>query len=430
VLIAPTRALRGAGLFVCALLAAAHVAAADTPTAGYQLAMQDAPVPFALTCSLPDGDLVTFDGQNLDRWTASGAFVANLATLPSLLFVGSLSASPDGSLVVFGESSHGDLFVAQSDGSGFTPLVNLPFNYDSLWLSSNELIVSAAIGGWGTGNDLVRVIVSPPSATSIGHVDGASGPVALAPNGDLYYATQSDQPGPPPDSTDVLRWSAAQVLAGGLSELNAQTICAGFDGGSSLAFDPVVGRVYLAETNFGMGLNRIVRVASTPATSPTVVDGVSYISDLDLLPGGGLGSFDPWQPADGRLLRYNAGFEIGTLRPRRPVLVASGPGLTGPGLVTFTVHGGVPNGTMFMTACPQNFVLPSSAAYALPTFLLVTPFTLNQTRRGPSLVPLDASGKGSFNISNSGNLQGQYAWQFLVGDANGVFLGSSTVVQF
>jgi hypothetical protein len=129
-------------------------------------------------------------------------------------------------------------------------------------------------------------------------------------------------------------------------------------------------------------------------------------------------------------MRYNTGLDIATLKPRRPALALSGPGLTGPGLVTFTVHGGVPNGTMFLTACPQAFVLPEPAAYALPTFLLVTPFMLDKTRRGPGLIPLDGTGKGTLTLNNPGNLQGQFAWQCFVGDAGGIFLGSSTVAQF
>jgi hypothetical protein len=428
VLAAPIRALRGV-LTVCSLALVAALAAADTPKPGYQLAPQAAPAAFAVTCSLPDGDIVTFDGLSVDRWTATGGFVANLATLPGFMFVGCLSASPDGSVVVFGESTNGDLFAAQSDGSGFTPLVNLPFNYDAVWLSSGELIVSAALGGFGSGNDLVRVTLAPPSATNIGHVDGASGPIVLSPAGELYYATSSDQFPPPSAATDVLKWSAAQVLAGGLSNANAQTIGTGFEGGSSLAFDPIAGRLYMAETSFGLALYRIVRVGASPATSPVVLDGDNFISDLEFLPGGGLGSFDPWQPADGQMLRYNNGLELNTVRPRRPVLTASGPGTTGPGLVTFSVQGGVPSGTLFVTACPQTFVMPSPAAYQLPTFLLVTPFTLDKTRRG-GLFPLDANGAGTFLLNNSGTLQGVYAWQFLVGDGGGVFLGSTNVTQF
>lgn len=427
---APIRALRGTGLFVCSLALAAALAAADTPQPGYQLSMQPTPVAFAVTCSLPDGDLVTFDGISVDRWTPAGVLVANLATLPGFTFASFVSAKPDGSAVVFGESSNGDLFLAQSDGSGFAPLINLTFSYDAAWVSANELIVSAATGGFGNGNDLVRVVLTPPSATTIGHVDGASGPVVIAPSGDLFYATQSDLPGPPPDTTDVIAWSAAQVQAGGLTQLNAQTIGTDFDGGSSLAFDPVVGRLYLAEVNFGMGLNRIVRVGPTAATSPLVLDGQSYISDIEIVPAGGVGSFDPWQPADGRHMRYNVGLETGTLNPRRPVLTASGPGTTGPGLVTFTLHGGVPNGKMLATACPQAFLLPTPTAYHLSTFLFVSPFMLDKTRRSSALIQLDATGKGTFLLSNPGNLQGVYAWQFFVGGANGVFLASSSVVQF
>jgi hypothetical protein len=406
-------------------------ARADTPAPGYQLAAQPSPAAYAVTCSLPGGDIVTFDGLSVDRWTAAGGYVGNLATLPAFVFASFATTTPDGSGVVVGESSNGDLLLVAADGSGTTPLVQLAYNYGAAWLPSGDLVVSAATGGLGAGNDLFQVRLSPPAATLLGHVDGASGPVAVSPDGALYYATQSDSFPPPPGSTDVLRWSAAQVQAGGLQEQNAQTIGSGFEGGSSLAVDPLGGGVYLAETNFGLSLYRIVRVGPTPQTSPVVMDsGLAYVSDLQLLDGGGPGSFDPWQPDDGMLLRYNTGLELTTVRPARPLLSATGPGTSGAGRVTFTLTGGVPGGKMFVAACPRAHLLPQPIVVPLPTFLYVTSFTLAKTRRGSSLLPLDASGNGSFVVQNAGNLQGKYGWQFLVADSTGTFLGSTNQVQF
>jgi len=427
----PARASAAASWLCAILVALARPAPADTPAAGYQLAAQPSPAAFAATCSLPGGDLVTFDGTSVDRWTASGGYVANLATLPAFVFASFVTSTPDGSAVVCGESTNGELFLVHCDGSGLTPLVQLAFNYDAAWLPGGDLVVSAASGGLGAGNELFRVRLAPPAAGLLGHLDGASGPLAVSPGGELYYATQSSQFPPPLGSTDVVMWTAAQVQSGALSNQNAIPIGTGFDGGSALAVDPLSGRLFLAETNFGSALYRIVRVGPSPASSPVVVDaGQAYISDIEILPGGGLGSFDPWQPQNGRLLRYNTGLEIYTVRPLRPVLAASGPGLTGPGLVTFTVSGGVPGGTMYVAACPQAFLKPAPVAYPLPTFLFVTSFTLAKTRRGSKLLPLDPAGNGSFSLDNPGALQGQYAWQFLVGDTAGVFLGSTNELRF
>lgn len=430
----PTFSLARALTLGLALVLAAAPAPADTPADGYQLGSQPSPAPFAATCTLPGGDIVTFDGQSVDRWTAAGAFVGNLAALPAFTFSSFVVPTPDGSAVVFGESSNGGLFLAQADGSGTTPLVSLTFNYDADWLANGDLLVSAATGGFGAGNDLVRVTLNPPSATFVGHVNGPAGPLAVAANGDLFYATQSDSFPAPPGSTDVLRWDAAEVLVGGLTNANATLFGAAFDGGASLAIDPVGGGLYMAETNFGLAQYRLRLVGANPAASPIVVDQVaSFFGGLEFVDGGtSPGSFAAWQPADGVNLKYNQGSDQYTVRPARALLAISGPGTTGPGTVTFTVTGGVPNGIMLATACPTPFVQPGDSAFQLPTFLWVTPFTLAQTRRASPSTPvlLDASGAGTFQIFNSGGLIGVFGWQFLVGNGAGVLLGSTSVASF
>lgn len=419
-----------------ALLLGAAPALADTPASGYALATQSSPSPFAATCTLPGGDIVTFDGLSVDRWTPAGQFVGNLATLPGFTFSSFVISTPDGSAVVFGENSNGGIFLAQADGSGYTPLVSLTFNFDADWLPSGDLIVSAATGGFGADNDLVRVTLNPPSATFIGLVVGPSGPVAVAANGDLYYATQSPQFPPPSGKTDVLRWDAAQVLAGGLTNANATIVGAGFDGGSSLAIDPVGGELYLADTFFSVTqpAYSLRRVGSGPVDSPIVVDAIAgFFGNLEFVDGGASpGSFAAYQPGDGVHLKYNVGGDQVTVRPQRPVLAISGAGTTGVGIVTFTVTGGVPDGIMLATACPSAFVQAGDSAISLPTFLWVTPFTLSQTRRASPSTPvfLDANGTGTFQIFNSGSLMGAFGWQFLVGDGASVLLGSTNVSSF
>jgi hypothetical protein len=417
-----------------ALLFSSAPAPADTPAAGYQLGSIPSPSPFAATCTLPGGDIVTFDGLNVDRWTAAGQFVGTLATLPGFAFSSFVLATPDGSAVVFAENSNGGIFLAQADGSGVTPLVSLTFNYDATWLANGDLLVSAATNGFGNGNDLVRVTIDPPSATFIGHVDGSSGPLASSAAGDVYYATQVDAFPPPPGSTDVIRWSAATVAGGVLDAGNATLVGADFDGASSIAVDPVAGGVYLAVTNFGTASYSLRRVGTTQASSPIVVDQIAgFFGGLEFVDGGASpGSFAAWQPADGVNLKYNQGADQFRVRPARPQLAISGPGTTGPGTVTFTVTGGVPDGIMLATACPTGFVQPGDAAIQLPTFLWVTPFTLSQTRRASAASPvfLDGNGDGTFQIFNSGSLSGVFAWQFLVGDGASVLLGSTNVASF
>lgn len=406
---------------------------ADTPAQGYQLGSQPCPAPFAATCTLPGGDIVTFDGLSVDRWSAAGAFIGNLATLPGFTFSSFVTPTPDGSAVVFGENSNGGIFLAQVDGSGSTPLVSLTFNYDATWLSNGDLLVSAATNGFGNGNDLVRVTLNPPGAVFLGHVDGPSGPLAANAAGDVYYATQVDAFPPPLGSTDVIRWNAATVAGGVLNAGNAALIGADFDGASSLAVDPLAGDVYLAETNFGTSTYVIRRVGATPASSPILLDqGASFLGELEFVSGAGLGTFAPWQPSDGVNLKYNRGANQFTIRPARPQLAISGPGTTGPGTVTFTVTGGVPDGIMLATACPTAFVQPGDSAFQLPTFLWVTPFTLAETRRASPSTPvlLDQNGSGTFQIFNSGGLSGAFGWQFLVGNGAAVLLGSTNVASF
>jgi hypothetical protein len=425
--------LLSAALLVCA----GRPALADVPSSGYSLSTQSNPAFGSVTCTLPGGDLVTFDGLSIDRWSPAGSLVTHLGSFPAFFAPSFVVPAPSGTFVLLGEITNHELYVAQTDGSGVallpTPIV---FNFAAAFDSPTTAIVSAAAGGFGNGNDLLRVSTSTGAVVHIGHVSGPSGPLTLDATGNLYYATQTDQFPAPPGSTDVIGWTAAQLAAGiQLSRGNATVIGLGFDGGGSLALDPVTGKLYLAEDNYSLASYKIRKVGSDQASSPVVLTGLNWISDLQFVSGGGPASFDAYQPANGQNLRYattdfSSVSELGTIAPKRPVLTISGPGTGGSGVVTLDLTGGVPNGSAYLLFCKQIFLFGGEIPVPFPGFLFHTSFDLSKTRRVPFYLPCDANGTAQFTLLNPGNLVGLYAYQFLVGPSNGTFVGSSTIAQF
>lgn len=428
----PTLALLGAALAACL---PAATAAADTPSPGYQLEAAVKPAFGAATATFPGGDVVTFDGWSVDRWQADGTFVQNLASFATYLYPAFVLADAQTETVVIGESTQHDLFVVPLDASGPRWVANVFANYDAAFLSPQEVLVSAATGGFGLPNEIVRVHLVSGSVSSVAHVPGPSGPIALDAGGNLYYATQDTGFPAAPGSTDVITWTPSQVQAGGLSQLDASAYATGFDGASSMGFDPVSGRLYLAETNFGLSEYRIVQVENDKAGSPVVVDGGDWISNLELVSGPGAASFEAYQPADGTNLKYNttdfATYDhTVTVRPRRPTLSITGPGTVGVGEVTLAADDAPPGGTLYLIYGRQIHTTPFETTHTFPGFLLHTRLTLGKIRRVPFLIPVDGAGHGELTIWNPGILQGLNAYQYLVGDAFGSLHGSTSTQLF
>lgn len=422
--------------FLGALLLLSASALADTPASGYSVTSLPSPAFAAPMTSLPGGDFVTFDGQNIDRWTAQGGYVQTLGTFAQSVFPSFAVVNPAGTAVIIGESTNQTLFVVPLSGGGPTPLAQLWFNYDAAFSPSGELYVSAATGNFGAGNDIFRVALPGGALTQVAHVAGASGPLAFDAGGFLYYGTQANGFPAPAGSSDVIRWSAGQLAVGGLSELDAVTVCRGLDGAASLALDPSTQTLYVAESSFLLGTNYVRRVGANQMSSPVIVDtGSLSIYGLQFLPGTSPASFAAYQPSTGMRLSYGAtdffsASERSIVSPARPQLTISGPGMNGPGPVTLTVTGGVPNGSAYLLYCSQAALLPGEVALPFAGFLWHTTFNLQQTRRMPFYLPADAAGTTVFQIQNPGGLQGLKAYQFLVGSPSGNFLGSSTVGQF
>ncbi len=379
----------------------------------------------AFTATLASGDVVSWDGVEVLLSAPDGALRQVLATFPSSVFASFVVVAPDESFAVIGESSVGDLYKVDLSAGGAAFLTHLFFNFDAAFDPAGDLVVSAATGGFSTGNDLVRVDPASGAQTPLAHVAGPSGPVALDPAGNLYYATQSPVFPAPPGSTDVLLF-AAPLLDGSsvLSEADALLIGMGFDGGASLAFDPEGPALYMAESSFGAGTSRIVRVNGLPAASPVLLAGTGglWYSNLEVQTAPGGPVLAAYQPAGGGTLRVNATDFAATsqrsaLRPRRPSLALQGPGLGGAGPFQVVFGGGVPLGQGMLAFAFDAFALarevPFSLGGAPPLFLGLD---LGHAFLVPVTYGLDAGGAGTASFTNPGGLEGVLALQGLVLD--------------
>lgn len=409
--------------------------AQDDPAPGFELSAL--PYPGGMvTATLANGDVLSWDGVKVLRSAPSGALLKTLATFAVPVYPSFVAVAPGESYAVIGESSLGDLFRVNIAAGGATLLTNLFFNFDAKFEPGGQLVVSAATHGWSTGNDLVRVDPASGAETPLVHVEGPSGPLAFDPAGNLFYATQSPLFPAPPGSTDVLVWPAPLLDGSAVrTEDDAFLLGFDFDGGSSLVYDGEVKALYMADSNIGTGTSRIVRVNGSLSSSQVVLTGTGglWYSNLELVTAPGGAIFGAYQPTEGGTLRVNAtdfaGFaERSQLRPARPTLALSGPGLSGPGPFTVALGGGPPQGHLVLAFATQDHALASEIPLLLggvaPIFLGLD---LAHAFLVPGSYPLDAQGAAAPGFTNPGGLEGLLALQGLVLDPSLFPLGTTAV---
>jgi hypothetical protein len=223
------------------LLSTAVPLHAQTTVAGYGTTVRALPAGTATFAAWPNA-VAWFDG------TAVVVQENGQPPRPLLQFVaprfGSFLVPLDGDRLLFAESSFDEVWlVPVAAGAQPQLLTHVHFAYDAASLGTGRAIVSAKTGGFGAGaNDLVAIDLATGAVTPIGLVAGASGPVAIARNGDLLYATAPNTFPPPLGTVELLRWPApqwAQALGGGplLQRGNAQLLAAGLDSAGDLALD-------------------------------------------------------------------------------------------------------------------------------------------------------------------------------------------------
>ena len=383
--------------------------------------------------SLADGRYVTFDGLSFDLYAGDGTWQSNLGSISSFMWPSFVEVDPTGSYVVAGESTNGNLFKVQLNGAGVTLLAKLVFNFDLAWdVTPGLAYVSAGLGGWGAGNDIVRLDLATGATTIVAHVQGPSGPIAVNSLGDLSYVTQYegfDWP-PPLGQESLIRWDDAELDAGALlSESDADYLSSGLDGGSSMISDGA-DILFLAHTNFAGDVNEIYQFSPTGDLLDTVATTLTHVANLELI-GSGPSTFSAQQPLGVSLRAYNTDFfsfdKRVTLDPARAQLTWKGPpsGIAGRG--TFKLKGGEPGGFAVIMVAGSSAELPTEdvieAGWRAPLFMAVKAADI---LRRTNVMPLDAKGELKLEHLQTPAIEGKILLQPLLFDGAMVPLGSAS----
>jgi hypothetical protein len=398
----------------------------DTTLPGFSLEGQRPVGVYDAYATLPNGDRVVFDGVVMNLVAEDGTPIRVLGTTSGFVFPSFVLPDPTSTCALIGESSRGKIYRVDLAGAGASVLADLDNNFDAVFENARHALVSAAPCGFGCGNEIHRLDVNTGALTLVASLAGPSGPIARASNGDLYYGSIPNSPGP----GTILRWTQAQVASGAiLDESSAAIFASGIDPASSMRFDTVYGHLFVSTPVFG-GTSQILEFAPSGTLVAAVIQSPDYLANVELLPTQGIGSFQAFQPEGVRLNYRGTDYfantsAIRTVRTRRPRAFTSGPGLTGPGAVTFTVRGAHPNASFLVMVGRASSYDPNESTYDLGTYLFHTGMPIGGIRR-LTYVATDANGEGSFTFYNPGNLQGTRVLQAMIRDSGGTFVGSST----
>ncbi|MCA8980363.1 MAG: hypothetical protein H6831_06300 [Planctomycetes bacterium] len=411
--------MRSTPLLAAALLAALSplAPAQEVIAPGFAVVSSAPPaVAFAPSDTLADGSRVYFDGFSVDLYDPAGAFVQNLGSTPAFVFAAFVEVDPTETFAIVAESSGGAVYKAMLDGSGMAPLSTIQFSFDAVFENANDLLVSAA--HFGVGNDILRLDTTTGAFTQVAVVPGWSGPLDLAPNGDLIYGESSVAGG------RVLRFEASELTGPlPLDELDADVLTDGLDGAASLAVDPVFGNIFVTSNVWAVS-GLLLELDADGEIVDTIASGTNWLTELQFVADSGPGHFHRYQPT-GLRLRYSNGTDDVTLAPQQPILSHEHFG----NYSTIHVTGAVPNaGALILFGNQSYLVAPYSQQLAFD-FLYHSDLEFSRIRRLGLRIPTDANGEASFSYFNpGGSTLGQRWFQLLITDANNLFVGASNSV--
>lgn len=412
------------------------LAPAQTLQEGLAATLQSLPSSAGQVLQLPQG-LVAFDGTALTL-TPPGQPTQTLLQLPTFAF-GSFTIDAGAGRVLFGESSNQRLWlVALTGPPPAAPLATLTFNYDAAPLDAQRVLVSAKTTG-GPNNDLVLVHLATGALQPVASLPGASGPVAVAADGDVYYATASAAFPPPVGGSSLLRirrtvLDAAIASQTVLTTAQTELVLAGFTAPGDLAFDDD-GDLWITDFQ-----QRTVREVNDVATNPSLAAvavaypvGAASAATLQFVAGNSNGVLEPFQPGNGRMLVFETDFfstsQLRTLTSAQAATALSGPSLIPSGPFALLTVQGPRLGLGLLAIAAGN---PAGVApLAIPGFeaplwwsptLVAAPVVLT--------VGFDANGAATLALSNPGfpgGLPGIAQVAFVTGQ-NG--LGAAPPVAF
>ena len=416
-----------------ALCAATTAGAQNLASQGFVLE-SEADVPFGQTWStLSDGSTIRWDGASITRYDVDHNLVQTYATFFNPVFPSFVRVDPTETYALVGESSNGSIGRLHLASGSYTALATLAFNYDLAWDVDPQFAwISAATGGFGAGNYLVRLDIQSGATEMIVHVAGPSGPVSVDEAGNLYYVTQFDGWPIPLGQADLLRWDDAELDAGlPLDEFDADLLLDGLDGSASMVHDAESGSLVLVNTNFSGSAFPILRVDLAGNVVDELATAPETLGNLEVFSSPGPQVLAGYQPS-GSILRYSwTDFGLSLTRmadlgPLRPELEFVGPTSNVPGPATLTLTGAPANGFAVFTLARPSSLLPMELAadlgWGVPTFLATTQ---NDVLRRSQPLLLDGNGSTSLNYNQPGNAFGGILFQALVYDATGAPVGTS-----
>jgi len=362
---------------------------------------------------LPAGDVVYFDGNDLWR-EAPGLPPQSLLHLPAFVF-GSFTIAAGPGHVLFAENSTNNLWLVPVQGPPPTqPLANIAFNYDAAMYSPQQAIVSAKTGGFGTAdNDLVLLDLGSGTTRPLASMPGASGPVAVATNGDVYYATASLSFPTPPGQTSVWRFRHAAVDAAiqqstVLDVADAELVFAGLDAAADICLDDDGDLLFTDWFQNTLGeLNDVDGPSPSPWLSAPLIHYGSApgAAAVQFLASGGPSVFEPFQPSGSVVVVFETDFfsssSLRSLTAARADLIAAGPSPIATGAFTLQVANGPANGLGLLAIALD--ATPGSGAFAVAGFEQPLHWSL-ALQATPILwpMPFDAQGTLSVTIWNPG----------------------------
>lgn len=426
--------LSRAALALASLSLPASLTAQDLPGAGFALA----PLPYpglVQTATLANGDVIVWDGAALARHAADGTLLVTYASFLVPVYPSFIALDASESYALFGESTNHSIARLDLGNGAMTGVATLVFNYDAVQRSGTSWIVSAATcGGFACGNKLYSVDANGGSTVEEADLSGPSGPVEVDAAGNVYYANQFTTSSGP---ASVVRLFLAAQIDGPtvLGDADGFVIGSGYAGSSDLLHDAETNRLYMAENDYLSGANRVRIVTPSEVNAPIVVEGATFgwITGLELIPGSDAAVFAAFQPVSGGRLLYNttdfwSSWARNEVRPARPQLALSGPGASGPGLLTIGLSGAPAQGLALLAATPTSALMTGELPLPLLSSLpVLSPFDLAQAIVLPVSLAIDAQGGAQLSVLHQGDLLGQIAVQALAISPDLSLLATSTV---
>ena len=405
---------------------------------GYQL-VDSAPVALGgAVSSLTDGSYVTFDGQSVDLWDAAGLHQLNLGSFPTLLFVSFIEVHPSQTFAVLGESSNGEIYSVNLDGSGMTLLTQAAFNYAFCFdPDGSRGWLSAALGGWGAGNDLLEIDLASGQMTQRAHVAGPSGPLTTDNAGNLYYGTQFDGWPVPPDTQNLIRFDVADLQSSGtLTELDATVLIDQLDGTSGIAINMTgPGVLFVVESDpTGAAENILRRYDLAGNLRDEVLAATASINGLELVASASTAILAPYQPQGTELRMCSTDYNFGvserlTLGSKRCGIAFDGPTSANAGPAVVTVRdvpiGGSASIMLTRTAFLQFPEFEMDLGWGVPVFLMTEPALI---LRRTMAFDADSVGEVQLAYQQPDYMFSVVAFQAVIRDATGSPVGTSEIV--